>query len=201
MVDRGRRAVRRRAAQQPRSACGRRRAPSPGCGRPAVVEPQPDRTPAGSRCVPACRNGPGARLRRREPPRHPGVRACQGVCHRRRVGLRRQRQLQPPLLDSRQRTVVRGARRHAATTGIRATRPGRATTRGCSPGTCACGSCASTWTAPTTVAKTTGCSTRTPRCGRLPRRHGRWSAGMRAGSGGRGPRVGSGRTNPSGSHR
>ena len=68
---------------------------------------------------------PGARLRRGEPPRHTGLRARQGVHHRRRVDQRRQRQLQPTLLDPRQRAVVRGARRHPRQPGTpRPSRPG-----------------------------------------------------------------------------
>ena len=84
---------------------------------------------ASRRCdvLPAGRPGPGARLRRGEPQRHAGLRARQGLRGRRRLGQRRQRQLQPPLLDPRQRAVLRGARRHPRRAG--APRPGRARRR------------------------------------------------------------------------
>ena len=93
----------------------------------------------GAAAVPQGRRRPGARLRRGEPRGHPGVRARQGLRRRRRLGQRRQRQLQPPLVDARQRAVLRGARRRRATSGSRGTPPGSATAPGSSPATCGCG--------------------------------------------------------------
>ena len=58
------------------------------------------------------RGGPGARVRRGEPPGHAGLRAREGVRGRRHLGQRGQRQLQPPLVDARQRAVQRGAGHH-----------------------------------------------------------------------------------------
>ena len=73
-----------------------------------VVAAQSGRPPAGHRRVPERQPGAGARLRRREPRGHAGLRARQGVCHRRRLGQRRQRQPQSPVVDPRQRTVLCG---------------------------------------------------------------------------------------------
>ena len=67
---------------------------------------------------------------------HAGVRARQGVRGRRRLGQRRQRQLQPPLLDPRQRAVQRAC----STTTRDAREPrdpaGAATAPASSPATC-----------------------------------------------------------------
>ena len=93
--------------------------------------------------------------------RHTGLRARQGVCHRRRLGQRRQRQLQPAVLDPRQRAVLRGARRHPRPARARAIRPGSATAPGSSPATCGWSCCASIWTGPRTAARTTNCWTPT----------------------------------------
>ena len=148
VVQAGRRAVRRRADGQPGTAPGRRGAAAPRRGRPVGAAAQPGRPPAGDRGVPQRRPGAGARLRRREPRGHTGLRARKGLRHRRRLGMCGQRQPQPPVLDPRQRTVVRGARRRPA----------------CSPATCDCGCCANTSTEPPTAARTTAWSTSTPSC-------------------------------------
>ena len=98
--------------RQPRPAPDRGGAPAPRRGRPVRAAAQPGRPRAGDRAVPAGRPGPGARLRRGEPRGHAGLRARQGLRRRRRLGQRRQRQLQPPVVDPRQRTVLRRAGRH-----------------------------------------------------------------------------------------
>ena len=76
----------------------------------------------------------GAYLRRRKPRRHTRLRACQGLRHRRRLGLCRKRQPEPAVVDARQRTVVCGAGRRRSvrtrpsiTTAARAPRPCRPT--------------------------------------------------------------------------
>ena len=68
--------------------------------------------------------------------RHADLRAREGLRHRRRVGLRGQRQPQPPVLEPRRRAVVRGPGRHARRRVSRATRPGSATAPAASPATC-----------------------------------------------------------------
>ena len=77
---------------------------------------------AGDRDVPERRGGPGARVRRGEPPGHAGLRAREGLRGRRRLGQRRQRQLQPALVDARQRALQRRPRHHPRPAG--AARPG-----------------------------------------------------------------------------
>ena len=112
-----------------------------------------------SRCAEQAGRGPGARVRRGEPRGNAGLRARQGLRGRRRLGQRRQRQLQPPLVDARQRAVQRRPRHHAATRGSPATRPvtgdgARVLARDLRlrwP--------ASTSTCPPTAARTTTCST------------------------------------------
>ena len=134
------RAVRRRAARQPGPAPDRRGAAAPGRGRPVRAAAQPGR-PA-SRRIELCRKAaprPGARLRRGEPRGHAGLRARQGLRGRRRLVQRGQRQLQPPLLDARQRAVLRRPRRHPRRARAAPTRPGSATAPGSSPGTCGWG--------------------------------------------------------------
>ena len=101
----------RRAAPQPAAAPRRRRPPPLRRGRPARAAAQPGRPAAGDRDLPQRRPGPGARVRPREPRGNPDLRAREGRRHRRRVGLRRQRQPQPPLLEPRQRAVLRRPRR------------------------------------------------------------------------------------------
>ena len=101
---------------------------------------------------------------------HAGLRAREGLRGRRRVGQRGQRQLQPPLVDPRQRAVQRGARHHPRP--ARAPRPGRHRRRrahvrprpAADPGPRAPGP------APTTAARTTTCSTPTGSSRRSPQR-------------------------------
>ena len=131
VVDRGGPAVRRRAAR-PTRTCTWSRSCRGTRTWTAGSRCRPTRS-AASRRIELCRKagaGPGARLRRGEPRGHAGLRARQGLRRRRRLGQRRQRQLQPPVVDARQRAVLRGARRDAATSGRRATRPGSATAPG-----------------------------------------------------------------------
>ena len=92
---------------------------APGAGRPV----------AGDRDVPQGRRGPGARVRRREPRGHAGLRAREGLRGRRHVGQRRQRQLQPALVDPRQRALQRRARHHPRPARAAATRPAPARAR------------------------------------------------------------------------
>ena len=137
VVDRGRRAVRRRRCATTRDlhlVAVVPRHPDVD-GRFALPPNQVGREQAIALCREAAA-GPGARLRRGEPRGHPGLRARQGLRGRRRLGQRRQRQLQPPLLDPRQRAVLRGAGRHPRRAHAR--RPGRARRRrpAASPGTC-----------------------------------------------------------------
>ena len=128
------------------STCGQRRSPNcspnalrdnPGLHVVAVVPRHPDvdgrlsfaPQPVGrQQALDVCRRAGADRVRVydvEEPPRHAGLRARQGVHHRRRVDERRLRQLQPTLLDPRLRTVVRGARRHPRQPGTpRPSRPG-----------------------------------------------------------------------------
>ena len=137
VVRRGGPAVRRGAARAPRAAPGRRRAR----GSPTRTAPSPSgRSSIGRwQAIEMCqqgRPGPGARVRRGEPRGHAGLRAREGVRGRRRLGQRRQRQLQPPLLDPRQRAVQRRPRHHPRPARARATRPAPATAPAPSPGTC-----------------------------------------------------------------
>ena len=91
--------------------------PARGRGGPAVPGPRraPPRPPQllGRRRVDARDDGgrarPGRGLRHREPRRHAGLRARQGLRHRRRLGEHRLGQLQPALLDPRLRAVRGGA--------------------------------------------------------------------------------------------
>ena len=86
--------------------------------------------------VPARGTGPGARVRPGEPRVHTGVRAREGVGDRRRVGLRGQREPQPPLVDARRRAVLRGTRRDPGRAGAARPRWPWATERGGSPANC-----------------------------------------------------------------
>ena len=73
------------------------------------------------------RSGPRARVRPGERRGHTDLRAREGLRRRRRVGVRGQRQPQPPLLEPRRGAVVRGPGRHAGRPG--AARPVRARRR------------------------------------------------------------------------
>ncbi len=78
----------------------RRRLAAAAAARPAPVDARDDGGGA----------GPGGGLRHREPRGHAGLRARQGLRHRRHLGDDRLRQLQPALLDARLRAVGRRRR-------------------------------------------------------------------------------------------
>ena len=135
-----------RAWRTTRAASGCRRTAVSRRGRAIGVAAQPRWPSSGDRSVPKRRARAGARLRRREPRGHTGLRARQGLRHRRRLG-----------------------HASAATISTAARGPTTAnclvrcwTTAGSSPGTCGCGCCVSIWTAPPTAARTTAWSTSTP---------------------------------------
>ena len=74
------------AAGQPGSASGRGRATVSRRRRPTGFAAQHDWPSPGDGGVPGGQSAPGARVRCREPRGHTGVRARQGVCHRRCLG-------------------------------------------------------------------------------------------------------------------
>ncbi len=153
-----RRAAGRRAAAPPRAPPRRGGAPAPGRRRAPRAAAQPGGPAGGPAGHAAGRAGPGARVRPGEPRRHAGVRARQALRDRRRLGLHRQREPQPALVEPRQRAVVRGAGRHARRAGGPATPAASATAPAAAPATCGCGCGASTSTGNRATTRT--CSTR-----------------------------------------
>ena len=129
------------------------------------------------------RRRPGRGLRHREPRRHAGVRARQGVRRRRRLGLGRLRQPQPPVLDPRLRAVLRGGRRARATSGSRSVLD-RCRRRGAAlrPRPAAGARRASTSTAPTATTPTSSIRTAgSPPSSEHARRLQQWVDGGRRG--------------------